>query len=201
MLFPFQIVQRVRRRKHVWFGTYCIIHLWTYTRRTIDFKSLRINEKGWQGTINMQRFLYFNYIFSRVEDDRFALEFRGRARRVGDAQEGQMKEKKGRRKRECKRKLRKSRRTRLRLKIPQKSQVSKRRKNTAATLLGQPGNRLIGSSVLKRGESISVVSRMTSYKFSECNFVRASLFVSVQKNMFHICAFAETNRSLRYCAP
>lgn len=32
-------------------------------------------------------------------------------------------------------------------------------------------NRLIGSSVLKRGRSMSTTLRMTSYKFSECNIV------------------------------
>lgn len=44
----------------------------------------------------MQRFLYD--IFNRVEDDRFALEFRGRARRMLErAERGKRKKKRGKR--------------------------------------------------------------------------------------------------------
>lgn len=146
---------------------------------TLKFKNRR-RERGWRGTINMQRFLHFNYILNRVEDDRFALKFRGRARRVGTTLERGPRERKkkgvsgnwenrGESGRGSKfhgsLNFLEHRKTPLRATSPFSPLPS--------TRMVQVGDCLIGSSVLKRGESISFVSGMSLYKFSEFNFVRA----------------------------
>lgn len=200
----FYIFEKVRSSK----GTamirniLCAVHFGR-TRWTIDFKSLRINEKGWRGTINMQRFLHFNYIFSRVEDERFALEFRGRARRVGALKRAGIKgvgKKRGKKNGDVRGNWENRREPDSKfhgnLKFLENEEIP------PPPTLPRPagGDRLIGSSVSKRGKSISAVPRMTSYKFSECNFARAPPVVSVEKYVSYV-HLQKTNRSLRYCAP